>query len=56
MYDTTMLRDGLMMETAPLLTAISIHFESWRRRQARLSRDLRDLPYLLSPPKPPTVM
>ncbi|MGE3276835.1 MAG: hypothetical protein AB7O67_17120 [Vicinamibacterales bacterium] len=27
--------------------ALSRHFEAWRQRQARLSRELRDLPYLL---------
>ena len=34
---------------ARLLRALSRHFEQWRRRQARLSRELRDLPYLLPP-------
>lgn len=36
---------------ARLLHALSRHFELWRRRHARLSRELRDLPYLLPPPK-----
>jgi hypothetical protein len=36
---------------ARLLNALSRHFELWRRRHARLSRELRDLPYLLPQPK-----
>ena len=35
---------------ARLLRALARHFEPWRRRHARLSRELRDLPYLLPPP------
>ena len=35
---------------ARLLHGLSRHFERWRRRHARLSRNLRDLPYLLPPP------
>ena len=38
---------------AMLLDMISRHFEQWRQRHARLSRELRDLPYLLSQPPPP---
>ncbi len=34
---------------ARLLRALSRDFEPWRRRHARLSRELRDLPYLLPP-------
>jgi hypothetical protein len=34
---------------AILLRALARHFEPWRRRHARLSRSLRDLPYLLPP-------
>jgi hypothetical protein len=34
---------------ARLLLALSSGFEGWRRRHARLSRELRDLPYLLPP-------
>lgn len=41
---------------ARLLTAIATRFELWRQRQARLSRELRDQPYLLPPPKPPRLM
>ena len=32
---------------AALLFSMSRHFEPWRLRHARLSRDLRDVPYLL---------
>jgi len=39
---------------ARVLTAIARRFEPWRRRHAQVSRDLRDLPFLLSLPKPPT--
>lgn len=41
---------------ARVLTALSRHFEPWRRRHAQVSRDLRDLPYLLALPKPPAIM
>jgi hypothetical protein len=34
---------------ARLLLALSRDFEPWRQRYARLSRELRDLPYLLPP-------
>ena len=99
--DTTLLHDGLMMETAGaqclllagffedqmrrrhnihwyaklgasffnraavqersphkarLLNAIARRFEPWRRRHAQLSRELRDQPYMLTPPRPPTLM
>ncbi len=37
------------LRKAELLGAISRHFESWRQRHARLSRSLRDQPYLLRP-------
>jgi hypothetical protein len=40
---------------ARLLTMIARHFEPWRQRHARLSRELRDQPYLLSP-APRTLM
>jgi hypothetical protein len=36
---------------ALLLRTLARHFEPWRRRHARLSRELRDLPYLLPPPE-----
>lgn len=41
---------------ARLLDAIARRFEPWRRRHAQLSRELRDQPYLLAPPKPPRPM
>jgi hypothetical protein len=36
---------------ARLLDAIARRFEPWRRRHAQLSRELRDQPYLLPPPR-----
>jgi hypothetical protein len=41
---------------ARLLNGLAHRFEPWRRRHARVSRELRDLPYLLALPKPPSVM
>jgi hypothetical protein len=41
---------------ARLLDAIARRFEPWRQRHARLSRELRDQPYVLIPPRPPTPM
>jgi hypothetical protein len=41
---------------AQLLDTIARHFEPWRQRHARLSRELRDQPYLLTPPLPPERM
>src|SRR4029077_3475684 len=38
---------------ARLLDAIARRFEPWRRRHAQLSRELRDEPYLLTPPTRP---
>jgi hypothetical protein len=40
-------------EKARLLDAIARRFEPWRRRHAQLSRELREQPYLLTPPVPP---
>jgi hypothetical protein len=40
---------------ARILTGLARRFEPWRRRQARISRELRDLPYLLVLPKPPDI-
>ena len=40
---------------ARLLDAIARRFEPWRRRHALLSRELHDQPYLLTPPRPPTL-
>lgn len=39
-----------------LLDTIAQRFERWRQRHARLSRELRDQPYLLTPPPPPRPM
>ena len=39
---------------ARLLDTIARRFEPWRQCHARLSRELRDQPYVLAPPKPPT--
>ena len=41
---------------ARLLHTIARRFEPWRRRHARLGRELRDRPYLLMPPGPPAGM
>jgi len=41
---------------ARLLTMLARHFEPWRQRHARLSRELRDQAYLLMPPYTPRVM
>ncbi len=38
---------------ARLLGMIALRFELWRQRQARLSRELRDLRYILSAVPPP---
>jgi len=38
-------------QKARLLTMLARHFEPWRQRHARLSRELRDQAYLLSPPR-----
>jgi hypothetical protein len=42
------------VDKARVLDAIARRFEPWRQRHAQLSRDLRDQPYLLPPPAPPT--
>jgi hypothetical protein len=39
---------GTSSKKARLLETIAREFEPWRRRQARLSREMRDWPYLLS--------
>ena len=41
---------------ARLLETIARRFESWRQRHARLSRELRDRPYVLSPPSQTPLM
>ena len=51
-------RHAAVQESSPhkarLLDAIAKEFEPWRQRHAQLSRELRDQPYLLAPPRPPT--
>ena len=48
-------RAGSRLRTRPSCwTRSPRHFEAWRQRQARLSRVLRDQPFLLPPPQPPT--
>jgi hypothetical protein len=53
----SLLRRAAMREPSPpkaqLLDAIAGRFEVWRQRQALLSRDLRDQPFLMIPPRPP---
>src|SRR6266705_1265823 len=44
------------LHKAQLLDAIARRFERWRQRHAQLSRELRDRPYLLTPPLPPAPM
>ena len=41
---------------ARLLDSMARRFEPWRQRHARLGRELRDQPYLLKAPAPPTLM
>lgn len=42
---------------AKLLDAMARRFEPWRQRHSQLSRELRDQPYLLTPPSaPPSIM
>ena len=41
---------------ARLLDTIGRRFEQWRQCHARLSRELRDQPYLVIPPAPPSGM
>ena len=44
------------LSKARLLNSIARRFEPWRQRHARLSRELRDQPYVLIPPRPSTLM
>jgi hypothetical protein len=46
-------RQERSLHKARLLEAIARRFELWRQRHAQLSRELRDEPYLLTPPRPP---
>ena len=41
-------------QKARLLGMLARHFEAWRQRHARLSRELRDRPYLVVPIEPDT--
>ena len=41
---------------ARLLFTLGQRFEPWRQRHARLGRELRDRPYVITPPDPPGVM
>ena len=56
----TFFNRAAVLEASPrkarLLDTIARQFEPWRQRHARLSRELRDQPYLLTPPQPPTIM
>jgi hypothetical protein len=46
--------DDPSSQRAKLLGTIALRFELWRQRQSRLSRELRDLRYVLNmPPEPP---
>jgi hypothetical protein len=49
-------RVELLQGTLRLLDTIARRFEPWRQRHARLSRELRDQPYVLMLPTPPTLM
>ena len=42
------------LDKARVLDSIARRFEPWRQRYPELSRHLRDQPYLLFPPGPPT--
>ena len=53
-FFTSAARQEPSLRKARLLDAIAKGFEPWRQRHAQLSRELRDQPYLLSPPRPPT--
>lgn len=48
-------REEASPKKAELLEHLAAHFEPWRRRQLQLSRELRDLPYLLEAPRPRTM-
>ena len=52
----TFLSRAAVRESSPhkarLLDAIARRFEVWRQRYSRLSRDMRDQPFLLTPPRP----
>ena len=51
------LRQAAALEPSPhkarLLDTVARGFEAWRQRHARLGRELRDQPFLVTPPTPP---
>jgi hypothetical protein len=51
------LRQAAVLEPSPhkaqLLGTVASRFEAWRQRHARLGRELRDQPFLLTPPARP---
>ena len=49
-------RQEAELKRARFLDRLGRHFESWRVRHARLSRELRATPYLLVLPAPRRVM
>jgi hypothetical protein len=49
-------RQERSLHKARLLDAIARRFEPWRQRHAQLSRELRDRTYLLTSPRPPSLM
>jgi len=50
-------KQAAVLEPSPhkarLLDTVASRFEAWRRRHARLGRELRDQPLLFAPPTPP---
>lgn len=44
------------LRRSQFLGSLALHFEPWRRRHARLGRELRNTPYLLMLPSPETLM
>src|SRR4029453_15082525 len=46
-------RQERSLDKARVLDAIAGRFDPWRHRHAQLSRELRDDPYLLTPPTRP---
>jgi hypothetical protein len=51
------LKQAAVLERSPhkaqLLDTVASRFEAWRQRHARLGRELRDQPFLFSPPTQP---
>ena len=44
------------LRRSQFLGSLATHFEPWRRRHARLSRELRDTQFLLTLPNPEALM